>query len=119
VPFATPQGTNVAQFEISRDGRGNAASDDLKPVWRARFSIDIAPMGPVHAQISLRGKRAAVTLWAESAEGAGRLRAGTATLADALRAADLDAGDLVVRDGPPRLPSAPTMPAGHFLDRAS
>ena len=119
VPFATPQGTHVAQFEISRDGRAHPALDEPKTAWRARFSIDIDPIGPVHAQISLRGRRAAVTLWAERAEGAGRLRAGAAVLGEALRAADLEAGDLVVRDGAPRLPGAPAMPAGHFLDRAS
>jgi len=106
VPFATPQGTNVAQFEISRDGRSARPVDGVAPVWRARFSIDIDPIGPVHAEVSLRGTRTAVTLWAESAEGAARLRAGAASLADALRATELDAGDLVVRDGVPRVPGA-------------
>jgi hypothetical protein len=119
VPFATPQGTNVAQFEISRDGRSARPVDGVAPVWRARFSIDIDPIGPVHAQVSLRGTRTAVTLWAESADGAARLRAGAASLADALRAAELDAGDLVVRDGVPRVPGGAAAAAGHFLDRAS
>jgi hypothetical protein len=119
VPFATPQGTNVAQFEISRDGRSARPVDGVAPVWRARFSIDIDPIGPVHAQVSLRGTRTAVTLWAESADGAARLRAGAASLADALRAAELDAGDLVVRDGMPRVPGGAAAAAGHFLDRAS
>ena len=116
VPFATPQGTNVAQFEISRDGKAATPVPGVGPVWRARFSVEIDPIGRVHAQIALRGARAAVTLWAESPEGAARLRAGAANLADALRAAELDAGDLVVRDGAPR---ARAVPAGHFLDRAS
>jgi hypothetical protein len=116
VPFATPQGTNVAQFEISRDGKAAQPVVGAGAVWRARFSIDVDPIGPVHAQIALRGVHAAVTLWAESPRGAARLRAGAAKLVDALRAADLEAGDLVVRDGAPR---ARTMPAGHFLDRAS
>jgi Flagellar hook-length control protein FliK len=115
VPFATPQGTNVAQFEISRDGRAAKRADAVAPAWQARFSVDVDPIGPVHAQIALRGAHAAVTLWAERPEGAARLRAGAARLTDALRAADLDAGDLVVRDGAPR---ARAVPAGHFLDRA-
>ena len=119
VPFATPQGTNVAQFEISRDGRSAPPADGVAPVWRARFSIDVDPIGPVHAQVSLRGNRTAVTLWAESAEGAARLRAGAVSLGDALRAAELDSGDLVVRDGAPRLRGGAAAPAGHFLDRAS
>jgi len=116
VPFATPQGTNVAQFEISRDGKAAKPADAVAPAWQARFSVDVDPIGPVHAQIALRGAHAAVTLWAERPEGAARLRAGAAKLTDALRAADLDAGDLVVRDGAPRTRA---MPAGHFLDRAS
>jgi hypothetical protein len=116
VPFATPQGTNVAQFEISRDGKAATPAGSAAPAWQARFSIDVDPIGPVHAQIALRGAHAAVTLWAERPEGAARLRAGAAKLTDALRAADLDAGDLVVRDGAPRTRA---MPAGHFLDRAS
>jgi hypothetical protein len=116
VPFATPQGTNVAQFEISRDGKAAKPEEGIGAVWRARFSIDVEPIGPVHAQIALRGARTAVTLWAENPESAARLRAGAAKLTDALRAADLDPGEPVVREGAPR---SRAMPAGHFLDRAS
>ncbi len=118
VPFATPQGTHIAQFEISRDGKPSPRADAVKPVWRARFSIDVDPLGPVHAQVSLAGSRTNVALWAERPEGAARLREGAAALGDALRGAQLDAGDLVVRDGAPRRSGSP-MPAGHFLDRAS
>ena len=46
IPFATPQGTAMAQFEISRDGGGREASA-AKPVWRARFSLDVEPAGPI------------------------------------------------------------------------
>ena len=52
IPFATPQGTAMAQFEISRDGGGNEV-EAAKRVWRARFSLDVEPAGPVHALISL------------------------------------------------------------------
>jgi hypothetical protein len=120
VPFAVPQGgqavTNVAQFEISRDGKAATPVDGPGPIWRARFSVDIDPIGRVHAQIALRGVRAAVTLWAESPDGAAHLRAGATRLGEALRTADLDAGDVVVRDGAPR---SRAIAAGHFLDRAS
>src|SRR5262245_45906866 len=51
VPFATPQGTAVAQFEIARDGRGGSAREAQQPAWRARFTLDVEPIGPVHAQI--------------------------------------------------------------------
>src|SRR5262249_26456439 len=34
IPFATPQGTAIAQFEVSRDG-GGSELDPAKRVWRA------------------------------------------------------------------------------------
>jgi hypothetical protein len=114
VPFLTQQGTAVAQFEVSRDGSG--AEAEAPAVWRVRFSLDIEPMGPVHASIALRGDRAAVTLWAEREDSAARLRAGADLLAEALRGAALQPGDIQLRVG---APSAPRAPAGRFLDRAS
>lgn len=117
-PLVSPAGTSVAQFEISREGgRGPSAGEQI-PVWRARFSVDIEPIGPVHAQISLIGARAAVMLWAERDATAGLLRERTASLAEALRQAELDP-DIHFRAGAPSLPSSARPAAGHFLDRAS
>src|SRR5829696_2845182 len=62
IPFATPQGTAMAQFEISRDG-GSEGVEAAKRVWRARFSLDVEPAGPVHALISLSGEKTSVRLW--------------------------------------------------------
>ena len=42
IPFVTPQGTAMAQFEISRDGAGNE-TEAAKRAWRARFSLDVEP----------------------------------------------------------------------------
>ena len=118
VPFATPQGTAVAQFEIARDGH-KAAAAGAGPVWRARFSLDIEPMGPVHAQVALIHSRAAVTLWAERPDSAARLRDSTALLRDALQQAELEPGDVLVRGGtPPRQPVTAAR-AGRFIDCAS
>ncbi|MEA2863716.1 MAG: hypothetical protein QOC84_1672, partial [Bradyrhizobium sp.] len=64
IPFATPQGTAMAQFEISRDGGGTEV-EAAKRVWRARFSLDVEPAGPVHALISLQGDKTSVRIWAE------------------------------------------------------
>ena len=72
VPFATPQGTAIAQFEVSRDGSA-AKADPQARIWRARFSLDVEPMGPVHAMIALAGARTSVTLWAERAATATQL----------------------------------------------
>jgi hypothetical protein len=117
VPFATPQGAAVAQFEISRDGHKAPAPGTQVP-WRARFSLNVEPIGPVHAQIALTGTRAAVTLWAERPETSTKLRDNAPSLADALRRADLDSGDVLVRGGtPPR--SREAVGSGHFVDRAT
>jgi hypothetical protein len=115
IPFATPQGTAVTQFEISRDGGGNEI-EAAKRVWRARFSLDIEPAGPVHALVSLNGDKTSVRMWAERPATAAQLREGAAQLSQALSKAELQPGDIVIRDGAPP-PVAPA-PAGHFLDRA-
>jgi Flagellar hook-length control protein FliK len=115
IPFATPQGTAMAQFEISRDGSSEAAEAGKK-VWRARFTLDVEPTGPVHALIALVGDKTSVRMWAERPATAERLRAGSAELSRALARAELKPGDIVVRDGTPPQPQAAT--AGHFLDRA-
>jgi hypothetical protein len=105
----------MAQFEISRDGAG-AELETAKRAWRARFSIDVEPAGPVHALISLNGEKTSVRMWAERPATAAQLRAGAAQLSQALIIAKLQPGDILIREGAPP-PTAPA-PAGHFLDRA-
>jgi len=114
IPFAAGQGSAIAQFEITRDG--NAAGNEPSFTWRVRFSVNIEPMGPVHALIALAGERAAVTLWAEREASAAQLRANSGLLTDALRAAALEPRDIQFRVG---APAAPPPAAGRFLDRAS
>ena len=116
IPFATPQGTAMAQFEISRDG-GNESADPAKRAWRARFSLNVEPTGPVHALITLNGDKTFVRMWAERPATAQQLRAGIGELSQAMTKAELKPGDIVVRDGTPPQP-APAR-AGHFLDRAT
>lgn len=116
IPFATPQGTALAQFEIERDGSGNQAEAAAQKVWRARFTLNIEPTGPVHALVSLVGDKTAVRMWAERPETAAKIRASRTDLVQALRAAELEPGDIVVSGGAP--PQGPAR-AGHFLDRAS
>ena len=115
IPFATPAGTAIAQFEISRDGIGREI-DAANRVWRARFSLDVEPAGPIHALISLTGGKTSVRMWAERPATAARLRIGASQLSQALSRAELQPGDIVIRQGAPTQ-SAPA-PAGHFLDRA-
>jgi hypothetical protein len=105
----------MAQFEISRDGCGNEV-EAARRVWRARFSLDVEPAGPVHAQVSLSGERTSVRMWAERPATVAQLRAGAAQLSHALSKAELGASDIVIRDGAPA--QTASAPAGHFLDRA-
>ena len=116
IPFATPQGTAMAQFEISRDGGGREGAA-AKATWRARFSLNVEPAGPVHAQVSLNGDRTSVRMWAERPATASQLRAGVSQLTQALSRAELKPGEIVIRDGAPQQAAAAA--AGHFLDRAS
>lgn len=115
IPFATPQGTAMAEFEISRDGGGGEV-EAAKRIWQARFSLDVEPAGPVHALVSLVGDTTSVRMWAERPETAAQLRAGAAQLSQALTRAELQPGDIVIGDGSP--PQSASAPAGHFLDRA-
>jgi len=115
IPFLTPQGTAMAQFEISRDGAAKE-SEAAQRVWRAKFSLDVEPAGPVHAQVSLVGDKTSVKMWAERPATAAQLRAGASQLSQALSRADLNPGEIVVREGAPREAAPPS--AGYFLDRA-
>jgi Flagellar hook-length control protein FliK len=115
IPFVTPQGTAMAQFEISRDAGGNEV-EATKRVWRARFSVDVEPAGPVHALVSLNGDTTSVRMWAERPATAAQLRAGAAQLSQALSKAKLQPGDILIREGTPPQPTPAR--AGHFLDRA-
>lgn len=115
IPFATPQGTAVAQFEISRDGHSTQEVEPAQRIWRARFSLNVEPAGPVHASIALTGERASVRLWADRPETIARLRDSTPLLSHALREAELDPGEITVGRPPQTAPVA----AGQFWNRAS
>ena len=117
LPFQTPQGVAVAQFEVSRDGGGGGAGGDrdIERTWRARFSLDVEPLGPIHVQIALTGAVTRVGLWAERPEAMARLQAGEDALSLALRAAELTP-EVAVHAGAPAI--AP-IAVGRFVDRES
>jgi hypothetical protein len=114
IPLALGQGNAIAQFEVARDGHAGGTEPSF--TWRVRFSVNVEPVGPVHALIALAGSRAAVTLWAEREASVAHLRANGGLLEDALRAAALEPRDIEFRVG---APAAPPPAAGRFLDRAS
>jgi hypothetical protein len=115
IPVATAQGTGVAQMAIERDG-GSRDRQDIAPVWRATFSIDLEPIGPVHVRIALTGQRASVTLNAERSRSAEFLAAGLPRLEAGLRGVEIEPGELHCRSGAAPAPLA--MP-GAFVDRAT
>jgi len=117
LPLQTPQGIAVAQFEISRDGGGGggSAGPSGERTWRARFSLDVEPLGPVHVQVALTGAQTRVSLWAERPEAMARLRGGEETLSAALRQAELTPELAFHAGAPPILAGG----AGRFVDRAS
>jgi hypothetical protein len=115
IPYVSPQGQGVAQFEVERDGAGGGASPAAEKTWRARFSIDLAPLGPLHAQLAVTGYRAGVTLWAEDPETAAQLREWQDLLAQALESADYLPDVAVMTGAPP----AASVAAGAFVDRSS
>lgn len=117
VPFMAPGGAAVAHFEIARDGHKSSTPDVKAAVWRANFSLDLEPIGPVHALVAVTGNRTSVRLWAERAASATALRAATTELQHALHQANLESIEVLVRDGEPPRPVKP--PAGRFVDRAS
>lgn len=112
MPFTTPQGASVAQFEISRDGRGTGVQ---AAAWRVAFSLDIEPLGPIHARISLVGDQAAVNLWAERETALTRLRDDQGMLGAALGRANFRA-EIAVHSGAP--PTAEPH-AGQLVDQTS
>jgi hypothetical protein len=113
-PVMTPQGAAVAQFEISRDPRGRTASGEEAPIWRARFGLDIEPLGPVSAHVSLSNGQLAVTLWAERGEGEAMLHAHAPALVRALAGPNLHAEVSVY----PGRPAAAATVAGQLLNTA-
>jgi hypothetical protein len=111
LPFLTPQGAMLAQFAIQRDEQGRGAAPQGGPTWRARFAMEVDPIGPVHVDLHMSGAgRSHVTIWAGE-EGLARLAPDTDLLGRTLDA------DVALRPGAPA-EAAPAAP-GQFVDRTS
>jgi hypothetical protein len=113
IPLATALGTAVAQVRIERDG-SNAHDSETGPVWRASFSVDVEPIGPVHVRIAQVNGKTTVGLTAERAESAASLKADLTSLENGLRGAELEPGSISCRSGTPAVPSATP---GMFVDQ--
>lgn len=116
LPVAAPEGHAMAQFEISRDDRGPGGAVQAEPTWRAKFSINVEPNGPVHAEVALSGGRTRVTLWGERRETQAYLAQHQADLVTELAGTQgADAAVRVLAGAPAR----PDVEAGHLVNRTS
>jgi hypothetical protein len=114
LPLATPQGAAIAQFQIDADDPP-APGESRERTWRARFTLDLADLGPVHVNLALRGSDLRANLWAEAPDAAARLDQDRVSLALALQAQALDP-QIAIRPGAPHTDLAP---AGRFADSAA
>lgn len=104
LPLQTPFGHALARFEVSRDSfrtRNGAHAS----VWRARFSMEVEPLGPVHAQIALMGSHAWVSLWAERSDSMHVLEQQQANLRDTFSADSVEAEIICCLGKPPARPT--------------
>lgn len=106
VPLMTPQGAAVAQLIVTRDGNG-ATAETPEPVWRIGLAIDIAPLGPVRANLALSGGHAWVTIGAEQPDSLTQLQVNAGWLGDALAAEQLES-DIAFQQTAPSRPGQPS-----------
>ncbi|MEZ5839138.1 MAG: flagellar hook-length control protein FliK [Hyphomicrobiales bacterium] len=117
LPIGLGRETTVAQFAISRDAR---RKDERKgPVWQVRFAMDVEPLGPVDALVTMAGEKVGVTLWAERPETAETLTRGLADLKDALSLEAFEVEEVRCRPGRQGPGTPPPRPSGYFVDRQS
>ena len=120
LPVATLGGTAVAQLLIEPDRQKQGQQGAVGPVWRAGFSVDLEPIGPVHVRIALLGERTSVTMTAERSASAAALSASLPLLEAGLREAALEPGELRSQTGARR--RRPQRPACSWIrphERAS
>lgn len=115
IPLMTPHGTAIVQLRIERDEKRNAKGKKAS-VWQAMFSIDMEPIGPVHARVAMVGDTANVSLFAERGDSATALRENIALLQAGLAEAAVEPGDILCARGAPATPAAAP---GLFVDRAT
>lgn len=115
IPLVTPHGTAIVQLRIEREEKRDAKGKKAS-VWQAMFSIDMEPIGPVHARVAMVGDTANVSLFAERGDSATALRENIALLQAGLAEAAVEPGDILCARGAPATPAAAP---GLFVDRAT
>lgn len=116
MPIATSAGTGVVQMTVERDGgRTRSGEASASTGWRVRFSLDVEPLGPIHARIGLSGEKLSIGLWAERPDAAARLGSDVGRLQGALEAAAIPVESIHLATGRPASSTAAAT-AGRFVD---
>ena len=116
LPMMLDGRTAVLPLEIEEDhGRASGGGSQAK-LWRIRFALDVEPMGPVHALVTMQGKVIGVSVWAERAATSQLVRDFAPDLEAALLDSDFERANIDVIAGQPMRRAAH---AGHYLDRRS
>ena len=116
-PVATPTGQGFAEFEIHRDGKdGEGGSGGAAPNWRVRFALDIAPTGPLGAEIAVHSDSLKATLWVANDAARAAMATHLTTLETTLRAEGWP--NATVRIGASPVATPPT-PSGVLVDRTA
>lgn len=116
LPLVLDGRTAVLPLDIEEDHGGSSRSGPQAKLWRVRFALDIEPMGPLHAMVTMQGRSIGVTVWAERDSTTQLVRDHAADLKAALLDHDFDNPQIDVLAGQPMRRPAP---AGHYLDRRS
>ncbi len=108
--------TAVLPLDIEEDRGGGAVEGPQAKIWRVRFALDVEPMGPVHALVTMQGKVIGVSVWAERDATSQLVRDFSPDLEAALLDSDFERAAIDVITGQPMRRAAH---AGHYLDRRS
>jgi hypothetical protein len=115
IPLRLGNELSMAQFQVLRDGGGQGnAEAPAERGWQMRFSVNYAVLGEVGAQITLRGRRVSVALWAERQATATALEAMLPELRPGLSARGIEPVALNCRLGRPHEPLAAS--SGQYVD---
>ena len=116
LPVLIGQQQALMQFQIHGDQHSETEAASERG-WQMRFAINLPNMGEVGAQVSMRAGTTGVMLWASDPDAAAALNEEVPLLREALAAADLRLGAVIVRHGEPTSPTP--APSGHFVDSRS
>jgi hypothetical protein len=115
LPVAAQGQTQVMPLEIEEDRREASGGDPEQRIWRVKFALDDATLGPIHGAVTLVNRRVAVTFWAEREVTRAALRAGRDMLNATLTATRFAEAEIEVLAGAPPKPRPEN--AGSFLDQ--